>query len=121
MDALYLEHRASYPESNIKMTTIHPFVIETGLAQKPRSRFSNLIPFTSAASAARQIITGEAMVLIVLFFSLFCPAAVRREYEYTFIPSHLCFMTAISKLVPRSAQLAVIDFLDCNVDPHDDD
>jgi len=104
MDALYLEHRASYPESNIKMTTIHPFVIETGLAQKPRSRFSNLIPFTSAASAARQIIT-----------------AVRREYEYTFIPSHLCFMTAISKLVPRSAQLAVIDFLDCNVDPHDDD
>jgi len=103
MDALYLEMRATRPDSNISMTTIHPFVVDTGLAQKPRSRFQKLIPFTSPEDAAKMIIT-----------------AMRRNQEYAFIPSSLCMLTALSKLIPRAGQLAIIDFLDCACEPHDD-
>jgi len=103
MDALFLEMRASRPDTNISMTTIHPFVVETGLAQKPRSRFQKFIPFTSPADAARMIIS-----------------AMRRNHEYAFIPSNLCFLTAVSKLIPRAGQLAIIDYLDCVCEPHDD-
>ena len=103
MDALFLELRASRPDSNVSMTTIHPFVVDTGLAQKPRSRFQKFIPFTTPEDAAQMIIS-----------------AMRRNEEYAFIPSFLCFMTAVSKLIPRAGQLALIDFLDCACDPHDD-
>jgi len=103
MDALFLETRATRPEANIYMTTIHPFVVDTGLAQKPRSRFQKFIPFTSPQDAASMIIK-----------------AMRRNEEYAFIPSFLCFLTAVNKLIPRSGQLALMDFLDCACDPHDE-
>ena len=103
MDALFLEVRASSPESNIQMTTIHPFVVDTGLAKKPRSRFQRFIPFTAPDTAAEKIIS-----------------AMRRNYEYEFIPSCLVLINALSKLIPRSGQLALMDYLDCACDPHDD-
>jgi len=103
MDALFLEMRSTRPDSNISMTTIHPFVVDTGLAQKPRSRFQKLIPFTAPEDAASMIIS-----------------AMRRNQEYAFIPSSLCLLTAVSRLIPRAGQLAIIDFLDCACDPHDD-
>ena len=65
MDALFLETRQNHPDTNVKMTTIHPFVVDTGLAQKPRSRFQKLIPFTPPEVAASNIIR-----------------ATRRNYEY---------------------------------------
>jgi len=104
MDSLFLELRLTHPESNIKMTTIHPFTVDTGLAKKPRSRFQSVLPITSPESAAEQVIV-----------------AVRREYEYAYIPAILCPLTAVSKFLPRKAQLAIMDFLDCACDPHDDD
>jgi len=103
MDALFLEVRASRPDVNINMTTIHPFVVDTGLAQKPRSRFQKLIPFTRPEAAAEKIIS-----------------AMRRNCEYEFIPSFLCLISALTKLIPRSGQLALMDYLDCACDPHDD-
>ena len=103
MDALFLEVRSSKPNANIQMTTIHPFVVDTGLAQKPRSRFQNLIPYTKPGVAAEKIIT-----------------AMRRNYEYEFIPGWLCFISALTKMIPRRGQLALMDFLDCACDPHDE-
>ena len=38
--------RAMYPDSKVKTTTIHPFTVDTGLAQKPRTRFNWLVPIT---------------------------------------------------------------------------
>merc|ERR1719210_2334341 len=77
MDALFLELRASSAATNIHLTTIHPFVVDTGLAQKPRSRFQSLIPFTPPEVAASNIIR-----------------ATRRNYEYEFIPSWFCLVSA---------------------------
>jgi len=103
MDALFLEMRASRPDSNLSMTTIHPFVVDTGLAQKPRSRFQKLIPFTAPEDAAKMIIS-----------------AMRRNQEYAFIPNCLCMLTSMSRLIPRAGQLAIMDFLDCACEPHED-
>jgi len=103
MDALFLEVRSMHPDTNIKMTTIHPFVVDTGLAQKPRSRFQDLIPMTPPEVAAQKIIK-----------------AMLRDYEYEFIPGMLCALTAVSKIIPRKAQLALLDFLDCACEAHDD-
>jgi len=103
MESLFLELRQNRPDSKVKLTTIHPFTVTTGLAQKPRTRFSSLIPFTSASEAARQVIS-----------------AARRDLEYSFIPAQLCITHAFLRAIPRAAQLAILDFLDCSVDPHDD-
>jgi len=103
MDALYLELRANYPDTGVQLTTIHPFIVDTGLAQKPRSRFQNLIPFTSADQAAEMVLE-----------------ATRSNHEYAYIPSILCFFFAIIKLFPRAAQIAILDFLDCGSDAHDE-
>ncbi len=103
MDALFLEVRANNPDSNIQMTTIHPFVVDTGLAKKPRSRFQSLIPFTAPEVAAEKIIS-----------------ATRRNIEYEFVPGWLCFISAVTKMIPRAGALAIMDFLDCACDPHDD-
>ena len=103
MDALFLEVRANNPDSNIHMTTIHPFVVDTGLAKKPRSRFQSLIPFTAPETAAQKIIS-----------------ATRRNIEYEFVPGWLCFVSAVTRMIPRAGSLAIMDFLDCACDPHDD-
>jgi len=100
MDALFLEIRENNPITQIKFTTIHPFFVETGLAKKPMSRFQLLIPFTKTKDAARLIIS-----------------AMRRNYEYEFIPSSLCFLTSVTRIFPRAAQLAVLDFLGCASEP----
>jgi all-trans-retinol dehydrogenase (NAD+) len=102
MDGLFQELRAMYPDSKVKTTTIHPFTVDTGLAKKPRTRFNWLIPITSAESAASQTIS-----------------AIRREYEYSYIPEVLCPIFAIGRLVPRKVQLSMMDFLDCNVEAHE--
>jgi len=103
MDGLSQELRAMYPDSKVKTTTIHPFTVNTGLAQKPRTRFGWLVPITSAESAATQTIT-----------------AIRREHEYAFIPEILCTLFAVTKIFPRKAQLALMDFLDCYCDAHEE-
>jgi len=102
MDGLFQELRYKYPDSKVKTTTIHPFTVDTGMAQKPRTRFSWLIPITSPSSAAAQTIT-----------------AIRREYEYAYIPEILCPLFALTKLFPRKAQLALFEFLDCFCDAHE--
>jgi len=103
MDALYLELRAQQPDSSVQLTTIHPFTVDTGLAQKPRSRFQSLFSFTSPELAAQMVIE-----------------ATRRNHEYAFIPSFLCPLSAVVKLLPRAAQIAIYDFLDCACDPHEE-
>jgi len=105
MEALFLELRQDRPESKVHLTTIHPFTVDTGLAKKPRSRFQHLAPFsfTSAETAASEVLL-----------------ATRRNYEYAYIPSLLCPLSSLVRLLPRPAQLAITDFLDCAVDPHDE-
>ena len=102
MDALYLEMNQVYPNNPIKMTVVHPFVINTGLAEKPRTRFSALVPILEPAQAASIIIKG-----------------VKQNHYEVFVPTNLFYLFAISNLFPLKVKLALFDFLGCGVDPHD--
>ena len=102
MDALYLEMKQLHPNNNIKMTVVHPFVINTGLAEKPRTRFSGLIPILEPAQAASIIIKG-----------------VKQNHYEVFVPTRLFYLFAVSNLFPLKVKLAVFDFLGCGVDPHE--
>lgn len=103
MDALHMELRATRPDAKVKLTTIHPFTVNTGLAQKPRSRFQSLFSFTSPEQAAEMAL-----------------GAMRRDHEYAFIPTFLCFFNAVSKMLPRDAQIAILEFLDCGCDSQEE-
>jgi len=95
MDSLFLELRAVFPNSvPVKLTTVHPYVVTTGLAKNPTSRFMSLLPYTSPKQAAEQTI-----------------AAVRTNQEQLFIPAFLSPLYRMSKVWPREAQLAVLDYL----------
>ena len=38
---------------------------------------------------------------------------------FRFIPSWFCLVSALTKLMPRKGQLALMDFLDCACEEHD--
>lgn len=102
MDSLFLEIKENHSDADIKMTTIHPFVVNTGLAQKPISRFNWLIPFTEPEEAARVIIDG-----------------MRRDEYSVFVPRHLLGLFAVSSIFPLKVKLSVYKFLGCGVGEHD--
>ncbi len=56
MNALFLEVREERPRNEVQMTIVHPFTINTGLAQRPVTRFGNLFPILEAEEAAAIII-----------------------------------------------------------------
>ena len=102
MDALLLEMKQTNPDSNINMTVVHPFVINTGLAEKPRTRFSGLIPILEASQAASIIIKG-----------------VKQNHYEVFVPTNLFYLFALSNIFPLKVKMALFDFLGCGVDPHE--
>lgn len=102
MEALFLELRQEYKDHKVNTTTIYPFTVNTGLAQKPTTRFDHLIPITEPEEAARIII--ESM---------------RRDEKHVFIPRRLAGLFAPVSLFPISVKLALFDFLGCGVGAHD--
>ena len=107
MDALFLELRQdNLPEviNQVNMTVVHPFVVNTGLAQKPSTRFSSLIPITEAAEAASIILTG-----------------VKNNDFEVYVPQRLFYLFAMSNILPLKFKVALFDFLGCGVGAQDDD
>lgn len=105
MDALLLEVNQQLEETSnqVHMTVVHPFVVNTGLAQKPKTRFETLIPITEPAQAAFTIIRGVKL----------------NDYE-VFIPTRLFYLFASSHLLPLKVKLALYEFLGCGVGVHED-
>jgi len=106
MDALLLELRQQQtPQVNdqVNLTVVHPFVVNTGLAQKPSTRFTTLIPFTEASEAASIILTG-----------------VKNNDFEVFVPQRLFYLFASSHILPLKVKLALFDFLGCGVDAQGD-
>jgi len=106
MDALLLELRQQQtPQVNdqVNLTVVHPFVVNTGLAQKPSTRFTTLIPFTEASEAASIILTG-----------------VKNNDFEVFVPERLFYLFASIHIFPLKVKLALIDFLGCGVDAQGD-
>ncbi|XP_066966662.1 estradiol 17-beta-dehydrogenase 11-like [Macrobrachium rosenbergii] len=102
MDGLSEELRYAGRHPNIRFTCIHPFVVDTGLAQKPRIRFPYFNPITTTSECAGKIIEG-----------------VRREEDIVCIPSKDYYGHKLMNLVPISVRKAFLDFMDTGVDEHD--
>lgn len=98
MDGLYLEMRQDMRKSKVKLTTVHPFTINTGLAVDPVTRFPKLIPIHEPSECAEQVIDG-----------------FRRNYEEVFVPKILGPVFRFGKCLPRRVQMALADFMDCGV------
>ncbi|CAG0890586.1 unnamed protein product [Darwinula stevensoni] len=82
MDSLHEEVRYSHSNSNVKFTTVHPFIVSTGLVQAPRIRFNSLTPITSPKKAVETIIDG-----------------VLRDREVIFVPSYGEILYRVAKWV----------------------
>lgn len=83
------------------MTVVHPFTVNTGLAQNPRTRFRNLFPFSNP----------EVVASIVL-------QAVKQNVYELFVPTRLFYMFSLAHLLPFKVKLALYKFADCGVGSH---
>ncbi|XP_068248031.1 retinol dehydrogenase 10-like [Palaemon carinicauda] len=102
MDGLHEELRYAGRHPDIKFTCVHPFVVDTGLAQKPRIRFPSFNPITAPSECAEKIIEG-----------------VRREEEMVCIPSKDYYGHKMMNVLPIGVRKAFLDFMDTGVDEHD--
>lgn len=99
MEAISEELRHDARKIDVKFTTICPFVVQTGLCKKPRTRFPFLLNFVPVKTAASAII-----------------AAQRRNYTVASIPHSLLHLINVSRLVPLKAAQYITDFMDSGVD-----
>jgi len=98
METLGLDLRQEYPSTRVRLTTVHPFAVNTGLAMEARTRFPRLIPILEPRE------TASAALL-----------AMRRGQEEVFVPGRLWVVARLGKIFPRRLQMAVMDFLDVGV------
>ncbi|XP_071442015.1 short-chain dehydrogenase/reductase family 16C member 6-like [Hetaerina americana] len=101
MEAISEELREERRGCDIKFTTIFPFIVGTGLVQKPKLRFPTLLGVVSPEEAAGKIV--EAM---------------RRNYAEVSIPSVLMYINNISRLFPHKMIHLVKDFVDSGCEAH---
>jgi len=94
MEALKEELRYDSMYPNIKLTCVHPFVVETGLSKKYRIRFPSFNAPIAPSDAARLITEG-----------------VRREDYHVAIPSKDFYLFRTLGMLPLTVQHAAADFL----------
>ncbi|XP_011496358.1 PREDICTED: short-chain dehydrogenase/reductase family 16C member 6-like [Ceratosolen solmsi marchali] len=102
MEALSEELRISCSaggrNSNIKFTTIFPYMVDTGLCKKPKIKFPSLMAVISPKEAAAQIVTAQ-----------------RKNKSVQSIPNYWLGINDFLRNLPDKAPLAFKDFLDSGV------
>ncbi|XP_073957589.1 epidermal retinol dehydrogenase 2-like isoform X2 [Choristoneura fumiferana] len=104
MDTLALELQSEKRDaSGLKFTTICPYIVNTGLCHKPKTRFKSLMKVVETDVAADTIVD-----------------AVRREYREISIPGDLHYLIRyLLWTLPFPVTSIVNEFLGAGVDPHD--
>ncbi|XP_060815494.1 17-beta-hydroxysteroid dehydrogenase 13 isoform X1 [Bombus pascuorum] len=100
MEALYEELRSMNKEkpSNIKFTTVYPYMVNTGLCKNPYYRFKNLMSLVS---------TKRAVDIIV--------KAQRQNTKEISIPTYWYYANIILRCMPATCIEHVKDFLNAGV------
>ncbi|PSN39108.1 hypothetical protein C0J52_17483 [Blattella germanica] len=80
MESLSEELREDARQIDVKFTSIFPFIVDTGLCKKPRTRFPFLLNFVPPKTAAAAIITAQ-----------------RRNYHEVSIPQSLLHLNNIMR------------------------
>lgn len=102
MESLYEELRASDSsthKSQVKLTTIYPIMVSTGLVKRPRYRFEAL-----------SLMSPDRVAIKVV-------KAMRRNYREYSIPAPLLALDRIARLLPAKFIQHAKDFLDTGLDP----
>ncbi|XP_046443547.1 epidermal retinol dehydrogenase 2-like [Daphnia pulex] len=103
MEALTEEMRRDSRNLDIKCTTICPFVVDTGLCQRPRVKFPSFLRVTNVKDAASIIVR-----------------AVRRGDTLVFMPEYVYYFWLLIKILPSRVYDYVVDFFDTGLEPHDE-
>jgi len=99
-EAMSEELRATIKNgSNIKFTTIFPYMIDTGLYKSVNIRFRKLMPTISPQEAAAAIISAQ-----------------RRGLEEVSIPKFMFYMNTLFRIFPNKANHFLKDFTDTYVE-----
>lgn len=98
MQALYEELRSDEKPFNIKLTTVYPYMVDTGLCKNPHMRFPSLMKLIKIDEAATAIIKAQ-----------------RRGIEEVSIPKYFIYLERLMRLFPKKAINLVTDFLDAGV------
>jgi len=103
MEAIQHEYRDMHPKGRLKMTTVYPATINTGLAKKSYTRFPWLVPLLEAKDASKQILE-----------------AVQRNERKVYLPPQLEPMFCINHVIPHKLSDVLQHFIGVGVHPHSD-
>jgi len=101
-EAFHVEEVVDKGRTEANVTTVYPFIIDTGLAKRPISRFPLLFPTTSAEECARVIIDG-----------------VQRNKRTIYIPKRMEPLFALQNIAPASVKVRVMNFFGVGVLAHE--
>ncbi|XP_015126333.1 short-chain dehydrogenase/reductase family 16C member 6 [Diachasma alloeum] len=87
--------------SNIRFTTIYPYMVDTGLCKKPKIRFPSLMALVPPKEAAAQIVTAQ-----------------RRNYAEASIPRHWLTVNTTFRNFPEKVWSLIKTFLDSGLEAH---
>ncbi|XP_059483721.1 epidermal retinol dehydrogenase 2-like [Neocloeon triangulifer] len=102
MQALGSELREDARRPNIHLTTVHPFIVNTGQVQRPRLRFPRLLGVQRPEYAAQEIIK-----------------AIRRNEREASVPGWLLPLHNIVRSLPLETFSLLKDFMDSGAEAHD--
>lgn len=96
MESLAVELRDLYPEvgDSVRLTTIYPYMVNTGLVKSYTVRFNGLMPILDTAEVAAEIV-----------------AAMRRNETEVSIPGWMFHLNRAVRLFPGSVSVLLRDFL----------
>lgn len=98
MSSFYEELRVMGLHEQIKLTTIYPYMVDTGLCKKPHFRFQSM-KLVQPQEVAKTIVSAQ-----------------RREIMEMSIPQHYLYLEKFMNIFPRKANEVVSDFLDTGVE-----
>ncbi|XP_071561649.1 epidermal retinol dehydrogenase 2-like [Temnothorax nylanderi] len=103
MDAIDNELRVTSKEkSQIKFTTIYPYMVDTGLYKNPKinKMLEAFLQPSSPKDTAAQIIKAQ-----------------RQNIRNKSVPSFWFSLVAFVRILPENAQISITDFIDSGVEP----
>ncbi|XP_058822573.1 17-beta-hydroxysteroid dehydrogenase 13 isoform X2 [Topomyia yanbarensis] len=95
MEAMSEELRADPRKPSIKFTTIFPYMVDTGLCQRPYTRFPNLMKMVKPEEAAAAIIDAQ-----------------RRGLVEASVPKYLLYLNTFMRIFPLKTGQELGNFLD---------
>ena len=101
MEAFLQEYSDLTPNGKLNMTTVYPYIINTGMAKRCYSRFPSIFSVLKTDDVAQEIIDG-----------------VQRNQRKIYLPGKLEALICINQVLPNKVTDAMKTFFGAGVLPH---